>query len=205
MGGAFRCGAGGLPPCAPSDAGLCGHSASFPHRGHFQGRWEPRGRALLLLVVGRAGVVRGFLELGAGGMRGARWTGKAEQDPPPGRKVDVCRQPWATSCPWRRDFPLALWARFQGGARWGAPAGPGAEQLASPKGGGVGSLARGPLLSSGSGPCTWWPGAQGNRVLQGLECLGVCEAVAVALRVRGLRAETTLAGDRKCVHGHCTI
>lgn len=41
-------------------------------------------------------------------------------------------------------------------------------QLASPKGGGVGSLAQGPLLSSGSGPCTWWPGAQGNRVLQGL-------------------------------------
>ena len=71
------------------------------------------------------------------------------------------------------------------GSAWGS-AGSGrsrGRQLASPKGGGVGRLAQGAPLSSGSAPAL---GGQALRaaVCFRTGCLGVCEAVALALALR---------------------
>lgn len=100
-------------------------------------------------------------------MRGARWTGEGGAGPPTREKSGrlqaavghfMSLEEGPLTCPLGPGFRVGLGGEHRSRGR----------QLASPKGGGVGSLAQGPLLSSGSGPCTWWPGAQGNRVLQGL-------------------------------------
>lgn len=128
-------------------------------------------------------------------MRGARWAGKAEQDPHPGEE-------WMSA---GNHGPL----RVPGG---GTPAlgprlsvGLGGERLEPGQTAGVsegwqrGEPGAGPPLGSVSAPSAWWPGAQGDRVLQD-RVPGCLSGVGGGGEgPMGFRAETAFAGGHRCV------
>lgn len=118
--------------------------------------------------------------------------------------MDICRQPWATSCPWRRDPSLAPWAPAQGGARWGAPE-PGQAAGVS-KRWWRGEPGAGPPAQFRLWPLHLVARCSGQPCASGTGCLGVCEAVAVALRVPWASGQKPLLqGIADVCWGHCTI
>lgn len=109
----------GPPPLRTSDAGPCGHSASFSH-GMVTSRADgsPEEGPCCLRWEG-SGVVR------ASWRRVQSWRREGSQvgreggaGPPPGRRADVCRHLRAALCPWRRG--TCPRAPAQRGAWWGA-------------------------------------------------------------------------------------
>lgn len=190
------------PPPRTSDAGPCGHSASFSH-GVVTSRADgsPEEGPCCLRWEG-SGVVR------ASWRRVQSWRREGSQvgreggaGPPPGRRVDVCWQPRAASCPWRRD--TCPWALAQRGAWWGA-AGARADSWRLRGVAAWGAWCRAPHSVRSLPP------ALGGQVLRvtvcfRTGCLGVFQALVVAVRVPWASGQKPLSLGVTDVCGHCTI
>ena len=189
-------------PMRTSDAGPCGHSASFSH-GVVTSRADgsPDEGPCCLRCEG-SGVVR------ASWRRVQSWRREGSQvgreggaGPPPGRRVDVFRQPQAASCPWRRD--TCPRGPAQRGARWGV-AGARADSWRLRGMEAWGAWRRAPHLVRALPP------ALGGQVLRvtvcfRTGCLGVCQVLVVAVRVPWASGQKPLSLGVTDVCVHCTI
>lgn len=192
-------------PLRTSDAGPCGHSASFPH-GVVASRADgspEEGPCCLLLVVGRGAVVRASWRRFRGWRREGSQVGRGRRSrtPHPGEERTSAG---SCGCPWRRDPSLAPRARLSmglGGERPEPGQAAGVSERWRCGEAGAGCPARSRLC-----PLHLVARRSGRLCASGTGCLGVCEAVAVALRVPWASGQKPLSlGVADVCWGHCTI